>query len=86
MIGGFSTLFLLWLVGVVQIYMKNHRLAGVRLTPVYLLQLDPLVYGFLVSIAAGIVVSLWSRPLPADHVNRYFLEHQNSAEPSNQDS
>jgi SSS family solute:Na+ symporter/sodium/pantothenate symporter len=86
MIGGFSTLFLLWLVGVVQIYREKHRLTGVNLTPVYLFQLDPLVYGFLVSIAAGILVSLWSRPLPAHHVNRYFLEDQNSGEPSNQDS
>jgi sodium/pantothenate symporter len=86
MIGGFCTLCLLWIVGVIRIYMEKHRLTGVNLTPFYLFQLDPLVYGFLVSIAAGILVSLWSAPLPAHHVNRYFLEQQNSAEPSNQDS
>jgi sodium/pantothenate symporter len=86
MIGGFATVFVLYCVGVIQTYLRDQRLTGVTLTPVYLLQLDPLVYGFLVSIAAGILVSLWSQPLPTDHVNRYFLEHQNSGEPSNQDS
>jgi SSS family solute:Na+ symporter/sodium/pantothenate symporter len=83
MIGGFATVFFLYLAGVVKLYAEQHRLDFVTLKPIYLLNLDPLVYGFLVSLGAGVLVSLWSPPLPADHVNRYFLEEQNSREPAN---
>jgi SSS family solute:Na+ symporter/sodium/pantothenate symporter len=57
-----------------------------KIRPVYLLKLDPLIHGLIISFVVGIGVSYSTRPLPADHVNRYFLEDQNSAEPSNQDS
>jgi SSS family solute:Na+ symporter/sodium/pantothenate symporter len=40
--------------------------------PVYLFNLDPLIYGLLVSFGLGIGVSLLSRPLPLAHVDRYF--------------
>jgi SSS family solute:Na+ symporter/sodium/pantothenate symporter len=86
MIGGFVTLFCLYLAGVVQMYLERRRLDVLTLKPIYLLSLDPLVYGFLVSLLAGILVSLWSSPLAADHVNRYFLEDQNSADSSNRNS
>jgi SSS family solute:Na+ symporter/sodium/pantothenate symporter len=41
--------------------------------PLYLFDLDPLIYGLLVSFGLGILVSLWTQPLPQAHVDRYFL-------------
>ncbi len=41
--------------------------------PYYLFQLDPLVYGLVVSFGLGILVSLVTQPLPRPHVDRYFL-------------
>jgi len=50
--------------------------------PLYLWDLDPLVYGLAVSFAAGIGVSLLTQPPPQDHVNRYFLEKEPTADSS----
>jgi hypothetical protein len=44
--------------------------------PVYLLGLDPLIYGLISSFGLGIVVSLCTRPMPHSEVDRYFLEVQ----------
>jgi SSS family solute:Na+ symporter/sodium/pantothenate symporter len=41
--------------------------------PLYLFNLDPVLYGLFLSFIAGIVVSLLTRPLPEKHVDRYFL-------------
>jgi len=41
--------------------------------PVYLFDVDPVLYGLFASFAIGIVVSLLTQPLPAKHVDRYFL-------------
>jgi SSS family solute:Na+ symporter/sodium/pantothenate symporter len=41
--------------------------------PLYLFNLDPLIYGLLVSFGLGIAVSLLTRPLPASAVDSYFL-------------
>jgi SSS family solute:Na+ symporter/sodium/pantothenate symporter len=41
--------------------------------PFYLFNLDPVIYGLAASFGLGIVVSLLTRPLPQDHVDRYFL-------------
>jgi sodium/pantothenate symporter len=41
--------------------------------PLYLFNLDPVLYGLILSFVAGIVVSLLSKPLPEKHVDRYFL-------------
>jgi SSS family solute:Na+ symporter/sodium/pantothenate symporter len=41
--------------------------------PVYLLGLDPLIYGLVGSFALGIMVSWITRPMPASHVGHYFL-------------
>jgi SSS family transporter len=49
--------------------------------PVYLFGLDPLLYGLMASFGLGIVVSLCTRPMPRNEVDRYFLE-QKEAGPS----
>lgn len=41
--------------------------------PFYLFNLDPVIYGLIASFGLGIVVSLFTRPLPRGHVDRYFL-------------
>src|SRR5207302_2137612 len=41
--------------------------------PLYLFNLDPVLYGLFLSFLAGIVVSLCINPLPEKHVDRYFL-------------
>ena len=51
--------------------------------PLYLWDLDPLVYGLAVSFVAGIGISLLTQPPPPDHVHRYFLE-RHQAEPSSE--
>jgi Na+/pantothenate symporter len=41
--------------------------------PVYPLSLDPVLYGLAISFVLAIAVSYFSRPLPQEHVDRYFL-------------
>jgi Na+/pantothenate symporter len=79
MVGGFATVFVLYLINAILDLLREQSLAGITLTPVYPLGLDPLVYGFVVSIVAGFMVSRWTHPLPTEHVNRYFLEDQETA-------
>jgi SSS family solute:Na+ symporter/sodium/pantothenate symporter len=42
--------------------------------PLYLFDLDPVLYGLLISFVLGIVVSRCTQPLPLKHVDKYFLE------------
>jgi SSS family solute:Na+ symporter/sodium/pantothenate symporter len=42
--------------------------------PLYLLGLDPLIWGLITSFGLGIGVSLLTPPLPAEEVDRYFVE------------
>ncbi|HEV3204690.1 MAG TPA: hypothetical protein VGY77_09910 [Gemmataceae bacterium] len=46
--------------------------------PLYLHDLDPVIYGLLISFGLGIVVSMVTGPLPQKHVDRYFLEEVRS--------
>jgi SSS family solute:Na+ symporter/sodium/pantothenate symporter len=48
--------------------------AAERFAPLYLLGLDPLIWGLVASFGLGIGVSLLTRPLPAEQVDRYFVE------------
>jgi SSS family solute:Na+ symporter/sodium/pantothenate symporter len=41
--------------------------------PFYLFNLDPVLHGLAVSFILGIIVSLMTKPLPQEHVDRYFL-------------
>jgi sodium/pantothenate symporter len=83
LLGGFGTVGLLYVLGWCGIG-KEGRTGPAReqVAPVYLLDLDPVLWGLLVSFALAIVVSLMTRPLPAKHVDRYFLaEETGGAEP-----
>jgi SSS family solute:Na+ symporter/sodium/pantothenate symporter len=53
-----------------------------RIAPFYLFHLDPLIYGLVVSFTVGVVVSLLTKPLPADQVHRYFIEQDASVPPA----
>jgi SSS family solute:Na+ symporter/sodium/pantothenate symporter len=48
--------------------------------PVYLLGLDPLIYGLLCSFGLGIGVSLVTKPLPVKDVDRFFIEEQKESD------
>jgi SSS family solute:Na+ symporter/sodium/pantothenate symporter len=74
MIGGFVTVMSLYILGWFGI--SKQGLTGPAkedVAPVYLFGLDPLVYGMVVSLVLGIVVSRFTTPLPKAHVGRYFL-------------
>ena len=49
--------------------------------PLYLFGLDPLIYGLIVSFGLGYGVSLLTPPLPAEAVDRYFLEDARTQAP-----
>jgi sodium/pantothenate symporter len=77
---GFATVAVLWGLGVLGVGKKGLMgPAGKQFAPLYLLGLDPLFHGLVLSFAAGIVVSWLTRPLPAKHVDRYFLADDRSA-------
>ena len=77
---GFLTVAILWGLGVIFGIGKEGVAgpAGKRFAPMYLLGLDPLFHGLLLSAAAGLVASLLTQPQPAKHVNRYFLADEHS--------
>jgi Na+/pantothenate symporter len=47
--------------------------AAQDIAPVYLLDLDPIFWGLVVSFALAIIVSLLTAPPPDKHVDKYFL-------------
>jgi Na+/proline symporter len=79
MVGGFCTVLLLWILGYHGVGKAGLTgPAGERFAPFCPCGLDPLIYGLLLSFALGILVSLFTQPLPARHVNRYFLASERS--------
>jgi sodium/pantothenate symporter len=75
LLGGFVAVTVLDVLGWLGIG-KGHLHAGPAaepFAPLYLFNLDPLVHGLVASFALGIGVSLLSKPLAAEHVDRYFL-------------
>jgi sodium/pantothenate symporter len=72
--GGFGTVLGLYVLGW-RGFGKAGRTgpAAEAFAPVYLFDIDPVLYGLLISFVLGIVVSLLTRPLPQKHVDRYFL-------------
>jgi SSS family solute:Na+ symporter/sodium/pantothenate symporter len=74
LLGGFGTVAVLNVLGWMQIGKANLRgpLAD-PFAPLYLFGLDPLIHGLVVSFGLGIVVSLFTAPLPPKHVDLYFL-------------
>jgi SSS family solute:Na+ symporter/sodium/pantothenate symporter len=74
MAGGFLTLSLLWLLGAFGVGKEGKTGVSAQTLSAYQpLDLDPLVYGLLISFLLGIVVSRFTQPLPAKDVDRYFL-------------
>jgi len=74
MIGGFGTVMILYVLGWLGIGKEGKTgPAAQDVAPIYLFDLDPLVYGMLVSMGLGIIVSRITSPLPKAHVDRYFL-------------
>ena len=72
---GFLTVALLYVLGWLKVGKAGRTgLAGDPWAPYYLFELDPIIYGLIVSFALGIVVSLVSQPLPARTVDPFFLE------------
>jgi SSS family solute:Na+ symporter/sodium/pantothenate symporter len=47
--------------------------AAEGVAPIYLFGFDPLIYGMLASFAVGITISWVTRPLPSNHIAKYFL-------------
>jgi SSS family solute:Na+ symporter/sodium/pantothenate symporter len=90
LLGGFASVLLLYVLGwsgvgkpdtleVVASTAASQKKPKVRpadepFAPYYLFGLDPLIYGLLCSFGLGIAVSLLTNPLPAQEVDRYFLE------------
>ncbi len=80
LLGGFLTVCLLWVLGYMGIGKAGtHGAVAQDFAPVYLLGLDPIIWGLLISFLLGIGVSLVTRPPPPKHVDVYFLAHAPSA-------
>jgi SSS family solute:Na+ symporter/sodium/pantothenate symporter len=75
LLAGFSTVLALYVLGWQGVGKEGMSGAAAEpFAPLYLFGLDPLLYGLAASFGLGIVVSLFSPPLPADTVDYYFLE------------
>jgi SSS family solute:Na+ symporter/sodium/pantothenate symporter len=76
---GFLGLTIPWVLGICGLGKEGTSgAAGQTFAPYYLFGLDPLIYGLLLSFIAGIVVSLYTPPMPAKQVDRYFLADNRS--------
>jgi SSS family solute:Na+ symporter/sodium/pantothenate symporter len=87
LLGGFGSVAGLWALGIMGVGKAGVQGAGGQslqgaggqsFAPVYLFGLDPMIYGLASSFMLGIVVSLWTQPLPEKHVDRYFLGSDSS--------
>jgi sodium/pantothenate symporter len=80
LVSGFLTVLVLWFLGAMGVGKEGKEgAAGQQFAPLDLFGFDPLVYGLLVSFALGIVVSLFTRPLPASLIDHYFVERPPSS-------
>jgi Na+/pantothenate symporter len=74
LLGGFLSVSVLYVLGWCGVGKAGRTgPAAEPFAPLYLLELDPVLWGLGLSFALGIVVSLVTRPLPEKHVDRYFL-------------
>jgi len=80
LVSGFATVSLLYVLGWLG-FGKAAQTgpAAEGFAPVYLFSLDPVLHGLFVSFVLGIVVSWFTRPLPREHVDRYFLANAEAA-------
>jgi SSS family solute:Na+ symporter/sodium/pantothenate symporter len=78
LIGGFSSVLLLYVLG--WLGLGKAGLTGPaaeRFAPLYLLGLDPVIYGLFASFALGFGVSLVTTSLPENIIDRYFPGREN---------
>jgi hypothetical protein len=81
MVGGFGSVLTLYVEGWLGVGKAGlEGWAADPFQPVYLLGLDPLIYGLIASFGLGIVVSLCTPPMPRSEVDRYFLEEKEAGE------
>jgi SSS family solute:Na+ symporter/sodium/pantothenate symporter len=74
LLGGFLSVSVLYVLGWCGLGKAGRTgPAAEPFAPLYLLELDPVLWGLALSFALGIVVSLLTRPLPEKHVDHYFL-------------
>jgi SSS family solute:Na+ symporter/sodium/pantothenate symporter len=74
LLGGFLGVTVLYVLGWLNVgKVGKTGPAAEPFAPVYLFDLDPVVYGLVISFVLGIVVSLLTPPLPGKDVDRYFL-------------
>jgi SSS family solute:Na+ symporter/sodium/pantothenate symporter len=74
LVSGFLTVCLLWLLGWLGVgKAARSGPAAKGFAPLYLFDLDPVLWGLSISFALAIVVSLLTPRLPEKHVDRYFL-------------
>lgn len=77
LLGGFGTVSVLYVLGWCGLGKEGKTgPAGEAVAPVYLLDLDPVLWGLLISFALAIAVSLLTPTLPEEHVDRYFLAEE----------
>jgi Na+/proline symporter len=80
MLGGFGSIAVLNVLGWYGVGKEGLTgPAADKFAPLYLLGLDPIIPGLIVSFALGIGVSLLTRPLPDDVVDAYFLAKESLA-------
>jgi SSS family solute:Na+ symporter/sodium/pantothenate symporter len=77
LVGGFGTVVGLYVLGWLHVGKAGKTgPAAQDIAPVYLLDLDPIFWGLVVSFALAIVVSLLTAPPPDKHVDKYFLAEE----------
>ena len=74
MVGGFCTIFFLFVGEMIVWYLSSFTSLNTEWTPTRmdLLGLHPIFWGLVISFGMGIVVSLFTQPLPDDLVRKYF--------------
>jgi sodium/pantothenate symporter len=83
MLGGFGSVLTLYVLGWLGVGKFGAAgLAGEKFAPLYLLGLDPLLWGLAAAFGLGIGVSLATPPMPAEVVDPYFVEGNAEGRPS----
>ena len=78
MISGALTVLVLYLIGILGLLPQQPIGTAAGFKPWYLMGLDPLIWGILVSATSGILMSLMTKPLDDDLVSRMFDEQPES--------
>jgi SSS family solute:Na+ symporter/sodium/pantothenate symporter len=80
LVGGFGSVVGLYVLGWLHVGKAGKTgPAAQDIAPVYLLDLDPIFWGLVVSFVLAVVVSLLTATPPDKHVDRYFLADQTTA-------